>query len=81
MSFYGKNTSKGYTELLDTYLSYCGIALGNRQPVTVYKNYGRDNYERTPQMLFDEIIQELHKNYCSPDTAITNRYNRRFIFA
>ena len=81
MSFYGKNTSKGYTELLDTYLSYCGFALGNRQPVTVHKNYGRDNYERTPQMLFDEIIQELHKNYRSPDTVITNRYNRRFIFA
>ena len=81
MSFYGKNTSKGYTELLDTYLSYCGIALGNRQPVTVYRNYGTSNYERTPQMLFNEITQELHKNYCSPDKAITSRYNRRFIFA
>lgn len=80
MSFYGKNTLKGYAELLDTYLSYCWIALGNRQPVTVYRNYGMDNYERTPQMLFDEITQELHKNYRSPDKAITSRYNRRFIF-
>ena len=79
MSSFSKNITKSYTELLDIYLDYSFVALSS-SAVIVYKNFRSTQYVRTTDMLKREILEELDKNYSSPERAITRR-TRRFMFA
>ena len=81
MSSYTVKSCEQYLDLFDLFTEFAVLGLSNPNPVKIITWH--DSYERTPEMLYKTITDELLKNYKSPEVALTNSahlHKRRGLF-